>query len=310
MSQAPFPTDDRLTAVAIATKNEELVGSEVLPFTPLPSSDYRWLLYPESEQFTVPDTLVGRTSTPHAIETGATEKPGSTKDYGLRSVIPQRDMDRVSENYDPLAHKTEWLTNLMMLDLEVRIAGMAFNPDTYAASNKEALSGTAQFSDFTNSDPLGKLLSIMDGLVMRPNKIVMGYGVWAILRQHPKLVRAFHGNDGGDGLVSQTFLAQLLEVGQVLVGQGWLNTAREGQPLNLQRVWGNSILLFYSDRLSGPQTGTSFGWTGQYGTRFVGRWENRDVGLRGGTVIQTGWEIDPRIAAPGMGYLLQNVVAA
>lgn len=309
IQQAPFPTDDRLTAIAMAVRNEMMVGLEVLPTTPLPSSEYRWMKYPEGEQFTFPNTLVGRTSTPRNIETGATEESGITLDYGLRFTIPQRDLERQTENYDPVSHTTELLTNLMLLDLEVRIAGKVFDANTYGTDNKEVLAGTAQFSDFTNSDPLGKLLDVMDGLVMRPNKIVMGHEVWTTLRQHPKLVRAYHGNDGADGLVSRTFLADLLEVEQVLVGKGWVNTARPGQLPNLERVWGNNILLFYSDRLSGPQSGLSFGWTGQYGQRFAGRISDPHIGLKGGTIIQTGWELDPRVAAPSLGYLLQNVIA-
>lgn len=308
--QAPFPTDDKLTAIAIATTNEAMQGLEVLPITPLPSSEYRWLKYPVGENFTFPETLVGRTDTPNEISTSAKEESGITQDYGIRSFIPQRDMERQSESYRPLEHTTELITNLMLLDLEVRIAKLVFDPNLYGATNQEVLTGTAQFSDYTNSDPLSKLLRIMDGRVMRPNKLVMGHGAWSVLRQHPKLVRAFHGNEGGDGLVTRQFFAELLEVEQVLVGKGWVNTARPGQPPNLQRVWGNHILLFYSDRLSGPQNGLSFGWTGQYGDKFAGRIQDPHKGLKGGTIVQTGWEIDPRVAVPDLGYLIQNVVAA
>ncbi|MEM1426389.1 MAG: phage capsid protein [Cyanobacteria bacterium P01_H01_bin.130] len=308
-NQAPFPTDEQLTSIVLAYRNSTLIGELAAPVTPLPSSEYRYLEYDLFESFTVPNAIVGRTSRPSQVDAGGTERSGFTKDYGLESYVPRRDLDRMSGQYRPLEHKTEYLAQLMALDHERRVAELLFDPAIYPAGNKEVLSGTAQFSDFTNSDPLAKLLEVMDGLVMRPNKIVMGQGVWSVLRRHPKLVRAFHGNDGQEGLVSQAFLAQLLEVDEVLVGQGWLNLAREGEPPNLQRVWGNHLLLCYSDRLSGPQSGLSFAWTGQFGDRFATQIDEPHMGLRGGVTVRTGWEIDIKVAAPFLGYLLSDVVA-
>ena len=307
--EAPFPVDDQLTSIVLAYRNAALIAEQVAPMTPLPSSEYRWLKYDLYEQFTVPATTVGRASRPNEINTGVTEESGYTKDYGLEAFVPQRDLDRQSESYRPLEHNTELITQLMMLDYEKRVADLVFDPNTYATENKEVLSGTAQFSDYTNSDPLSKLLTILDSSVMRPNKIVMGFGVWKVLRQHPKLLKAFHGNEGDEGLIPLSFLGQLLEVPEVLVGQGWLNVAKLGQPANLQRVWGNHLLACHSDRLSGPQSGLSFAWTGQYGDKFAAQLPEPHRGLKGGTTVRTGWEIDVKVAAPFLGHLLIDVVA-
>ena len=307
--QAPFPTDDQLTSIVLAYRNPALIGEMAAPVTPLPSSEYRYLEYDLYENFTVPDAKVGRASRPNQVDTGASEKSGFTKDYGLESYVPRRDLDRMTEQYRPLEHKTEYLAQLMALDHEKRVADLFFDPATYPTGSKEVLSGTAQFSDFTNSDPLSKLLTVMDQLVMRPNKMIMGQGVWTVLRRHPRLVQAFHGNEGDQGLATKEFLAQLLEIDEVLVGKGWLNMAKEGQTPDLQRVWGNSILLCYSDRLSGPQSGLSFAWTGQYGDRFATQIEEPHMGLRGGLTVRTGWEIDIKVAAPFLGYLISDVIA-
>ena len=169
-NQAPFPTDEQLTSIVLAYRNSTLIGELAAPVTPLPSSEYRYLEYDLFESFTVPNAIVGRSSRPSQVDAGGTERSGFTKDYGLESYVPRRDLDRMSGQYRPLEHKTEYLAQLMALDHERRVAELLFDPAIYPTDNKEVLSGTAQFSDFTNSDPLAKLLGVMDGLVMRPNR--------------------------------------------------------------------------------------------------------------------------------------------
>jgi hypothetical protein len=309
MAQQPFPKDSRLTSIVLAYKNAAMIADAVLPITPVPTPEFRWTQYDLSAPFRIPETLVGRKSRTNAVETNATEAVSNTEDYGLEYPVPQRDIDRQTDTFRPVEVATEWLAQLMALSREKRVADMVFNAALYPTANKETLSGTAQFSDFTNSDPLAKLLTVMDGLIMRPNKIVMGNAVWSILRRHPKLVKAFHGNEGGDGLISRQFLADLLEVQEIQVGQGWCNLANVGQAPNIQRIWGKHILLIYSDKLAGPQTGLTFGMTGQFGQAFAGRIADPHMGLRGGVVVKTGWEIKELVMAPWLGYFIQNAVA-
>lgn len=309
MAQQPFPKDSTLTRILLAYRNAEMIADSVLPVTPVPTPEFRWTKYDLNAPFRIPETRVGRKSRTNAVETNATEETSSTEDYGLEYAVPQRDIDRQTDTFRPVEVATEWLAQLMALSREKRVADMVFNANLYPTANKETLSGTAQFSDFTNSDPLAKLLTVMDGLIMRPNKIVMGNAVWSILRRHPKLVRAYHGNEGGDGLITRQFLADQLEVQEILVGQGWANTANVGQTANVQQIWGKHILLIYSDKLAGPQTGLTFGMTAQFGQVFAGRIADPHMGLRGGTIVRTGWEIKELAVAPWLGYFIQNAVA-
>ncbi|MEM9772885.1 MAG: phage capsid protein, partial [Cyanobacteria bacterium P01_D01_bin.73] len=116
--EAPFPVSDRLTAILLMRKNPTGIAGQLAPITPLPSSEYRWSRYDLDENFTLPKTLVGRSSRPWEVNTEVTEESGHTKDYGLDYFVPQRDLDRQSESYDPLGHGTEYLGNLMDLHWE------------------------------------------------------------------------------------------------------------------------------------------------------------------------------------------------
>jgi len=309
MAQQPFPKDSRLTSILLAYKNAEMIADSVLPVTPVPTPEFRWTKYDLNAPFRIPETRVGRKSRPNAVETNATEETSSTEDYGLEYPVPQRDIDRQTDTFRPVEMATEWLAQLMTLSREKRVADLVFSNSLYPTANKETLSGTAQFSDFTNSDPLAKLLTVMDSLIMRPNKVVMGNAVWSILRRHPKLVKAYHGNEGGEGLITRQFFSEQLEVQETLVGQGWANTANVGQNANMQQIWGKHILLIYSDKLAGPQTGLTFGMTAKFGEDIAGRIADPHMGLRGGTIVRTGREIKELVTAPWLGYLITNAVA-
>jgi hypothetical protein len=125
-------------------------------------------------------------------------------------------------------------------------------------------------------------------------------------------VEAIKGTGAGadaSGTVAREQLAELLEVDQILVGQGWINTAARGQTPNYARVWGKHIAMLYRDTLAGPQRGTTFGFTGQFGTRIAGNTPDPNIGMRGGVVNRVGWSLKELISAPDLGYLITNAVA-
>jgi hypothetical protein len=309
MAQQPFVINARQTSIFLAYRNEANIADLVLPETPVDGPVFSYTQYDLLAPFRIPETYVGRRSRPNSVETNAIELTAQTEDYALDYPVPQRDINRQTAAFRPIERATEWLSQLMALSREKRVADMVFNAALYPTANKETLSGTAQFSDFTNSDPLAKLLTVMDGLIMRPNKIVMGNAVWSVLRRHPNLVKAFHGNEGGNGVISRQYLAELLEVQEVLVGQGWANFANVGQPADMRRVWGKHILLIYSDKLAGAQTGLTYGMTATFGSKFSGQIVDSNMGIRGGVIVRTGWEIKELVTAPWLGYFIQNAVA-
>ena len=229
MSFAPFPITPELTAIAIAYKNTSLIADNVLPRVPVGRQSFKHRLFALGDAFTLPYTKVGRTSAPNRVEFGFTEVTSSTSDYALDDAIPQADIENAPPGYNPLGRGVEMITSLIQLDREVRTANLVFNTNSYGASNKQTLSGTSQFSDFANSDPLGIILAALDGCVMRPNIGVIGQSVWTKLRQHPKVVKAVLGNAGDSGVVSREAVAQLLELEALYIGSGFVNTAKKGR---------------------------------------------------------------------------------
>lgn len=322
MAQAPFVIQPRLTAIALAYRNERFVADDVLPRVPVESQVFKWSQYTKGDSFTVPDTRVGRKGDVNEIDWSATETQSSTKDYGLEDAIPYYDVLAAQAAMkaqgvmpiDPQARSTELLTDLVALDREVRVANLLNNPANYPTANKTTLSGTSQWSDFANSDPVTAILTTMDGMLIRPNKMVIGRAVYTKLRMHPKVVAAVFalgGNAETGGIVGLRAIADLLELEEIIVGEGWVNTAKKGQPVSVARVWGKNALLYYQNPvLASPQGVMTFGFTAQWGPRIAGVIENDpDIGLRGGTRVRVGESVEEVIAAPDVGYLFQTAVA-
>ncbi|MCK9372582.1 MAG: hypothetical protein M0P91_05250 [Sulfuricurvum sp.] len=304
----PFTITPELTAISIAYRNKAMIADTVLPRVPVGSRSFKYMTYPIGESFTVPDTKVGRKSKPNQVEFSATEQTASVDDYGLDDPIPNDDIAAAPANYDPKGNAIMGITNLIELDREVRTAGLVFNANNYAAANKIVLSGSSQFSDPT-SDPIKTIMDALDAMVMRPNIMTIGRAAFSALIRHPKIVKAVLGNAGDSGIARREDIAALFELEAIAVGESFVNTARKGQTVAMQRVWGKHISLLYRDQLANTQSGTTFGFTAQFGDRLGMEREDGDIGLRGGIVVRAGESVKELITAPDLGYFIQNVIA-
>lgn len=319
----PFVTTPAITAVAIGYSNpaHTLIADRVLPRIPVPAEKFKWTFFPLGQMFTYPNTRVGRTGVVNRVAFSGQERTGAVEDYGLEYAIPVSDIEEAERmralslgNYNPELVAAAGLTSLVMLDREVRVATIVQNPANYAAARRTVLSGTSQFSDYTNSDPIGVLKAAFQStLIYRPNKMSMGRDVWTVLSSHPKLVNAVKGNVTGQGIISPAEFVNLFSgegLKDLCIGEGFVNTARLGQPEVLSRVWGKSIQLNYIDTEARPEMGNpTWGFSAGYGGRIGGSWEDRDVGLQGGVVVRIGERITEIVSAPDTGAIIQNAVA-
>lgn len=309
MPTAPFPVDPVLTGIAIAYRNAAYIADDVLPRVPVARKEFKWWDFSVGEGFTIPDTLVGRKSVPNEVELSGEEKPSYVHDYGLDDVIPNDDIDNAPEGYNPVDRAVQQLTDYVLLDREVRTAGLVFNTSSYHSSCKTTLSTAAdKWSDYTSSDPIDDIMQALDAPLMRPNIGVFGQAVWTKLIMHPRIVKAVHGNSGDSGIARRQQIADLFELEEVLVGSSRLNTARKGQSPTLARVWGNSAAFLHRNRMADTNSGLTFGFTAEYGTRVAGTLDEPKVGLRGSKRVRTGESLRELIVANQAGFLIDQAI--
>lgn len=315
----PFVVDPVLTAVAIGYSNpaDTLIADEVLPRVPVGQEKFSWTKYPLEDGFSVEDTLVGRRGRVSQVEFSGEQDTSEVEDHGLEAPVVQTDIDAARaarekglSTYDPEARAAAGVMGKVLLAREIRVANLVQAPGSYAATRRVALSGTSQFSDFVNSDPIGVISAALDGtLVYRPNTVVMGHSVWSKIRMHPHLINAVKGGLTEKGMITREQFAELFEVKRLLVGSAYLNTAKKGQAATLARCWGKHMACLYINPEIGPQEGITWGFTAQFGTRISGRIEDPNVGLEGGYQIRSGERIKELVVAPDVGYLIQNAIA-
>lgn len=317
MSAAPFVISPTATAVAVAYQQTELVADQVLPRVPVATEKFSYNVYNKADGFTIPETEVGRKGKPAEIEFGASELTSMTVDHGLDYAIPNKDIEnytgaRANGNtrlLDPRLRATRGLTQCVLTRREKRVADLVTNVNNYGTDNKIVLSGTSQFSDYANSDPSRAIPDVLDSMFMRPNGVVMGRRVWSYLSRHPKICAAVFKNGTNNGLVTRAQFAELFEMSELpIIGEGWLNTANKGQPVNMQRIWGNDMLAFYRDMNADTEFGVTFGFTAQFGDRVAGSLVDGDMGIRGGERMRVGESVKELIIASDMAFLWKNAV--
>ncbi len=312
MAKAPFVVTPVLCAVAVAYKNGAMIADDVLPRVPVGAQSFKYNKFPIGEFFTPPDTLVGRKGQPNQVEFTATEATDSTQDHALDDAVPEADAMNAAAQPgmpDPKLRAAQGLTELIVLRREVRAASLVFNAANYGTGNKQTLSGTGQWNDYTNSNPQTDILSAQDAMVMRGNVAAMGRSVWTVLRQHPKLCKAIYGNGTDAGIISKQAFQDFFELDGVFIGEGWVNTAKKGQPPSLTRVWGKSFSLMHRNMNADTEFGTTFGMTAQWGPRVAGEIVDPDIGMRGGVRVRVGESVKELITANDLGYLYSNAVA-
>lgn len=313
-TQAPFPLNPDLTAIALSYRNEALIADMVMPRIGVSTDSFKYYRMDKDGAFTVPDTKIGRKGEANIVEFGGTEVTDSTADYGLKDVVPLPDIRNAQGTpFDPLGQATANLARLVALDREIRVANMAFNAANFASANKATLSGTSQWSDYTNSNPLDAMLQAFDSMLMRPNKLVLGQAVWTKLRQHPRIVEAVKGTGAGlnaQGLVSRQQVADLLELQEVIVGQGWVNGAKKGQTAAYARCWGKFALAMYTEPVTSTQGATTFAFTAESGGGLRARdWFDEKIGVDGAQVVQLADTVKEVMPANDLGYLWSAAVA-
>ena len=163
----------------------------------------------------------------------------------------QEDKDNVELPYDAEKDTMINLTVPLQIEKEYGLASILGNPAII--TQHVTLSGTSQFSDYTNSDPLTVTktarLAVRNGCGVAPNKAIMDYDFAETLRNHPQLLDKLGYKQNRPGGLTDDELARVLSVKQVLIAEAMYNSAKEGQADVLSPIWGKHLIY-----CTAPQT--------------------------------------------------------
>lgn len=335
----PFPVHPELTAIAQHYIEQEgsFIADRVLPPAPqLGQAKFEYTRYLKADAFVVPDPTLGRKSEPQEVEISGEKVTDSTQDYGYRDLIPQSDVDAamssggdssMSQWRDPRTTAVIYMTHLLRLAREKRVADLVFATSSYGGDYRKTLQSSARWTQ-DDADPVGDLDAALNAPIIRPNIVVFGQEAWTAFRKHSKVIDAIYHGGSSAGLARRRDVAELLEVDELLVGHSRIATSKEGQALALGRVWGKGCAVIYRGafavgggqpggdagsegrgRLMSDMKRPTFGFTAPYVPVTVRQRFDEGRGVKGVhdvTVIESCREVI--CGGEGMGYLLSGVV--
>lgn len=322
-----FPTvsqgrvDQRLTNVLLAYTNENYYADKFFPIVGGLKDDSGYVPKMGKQHLRTYSTkraLYDRSS--HEIKfTIDTDDTYKIDYYDLESFVPDRIKDQFRAPFDAL--NAAQITTLEAMKLDRDIAAAAALTDTSILTNYVTLSGTSQFSDHVNSDPLGKIKTacqtIFGKIGRMPNRMSIEHRVLDELAMHPQIrevamakiaggVPATAALDGSS--VINVIKAQFPWIKEVVVPMGIKITSQEGQTETIGEVWNKDIVVYYtpdSPTLMAPSFGYSFQLQNQ-NMRSVVR---RDAVSDKGDIVETDWAYQDKILDANSAYLIKSAIA-
>lgn len=257
--------DPLLSDVSVSIKNENYVSDIIFPEVLVKKRTGIYFEYDKSK-FKVEDDLRSPGTRANRVEYALTQKAyGPLQDHSLESSIPDEDRDEADEPLELETDAVENITERLLLSKEadaqtlLSTAGTGYTND---ANGRTILSGTAQWSDYVNSDPISNVRTGMDKvksqILKTPNTLLMGYEVFSKLQDHPDIIDRIKYSQLG--VVTSELMSKVFNVARVVVADAAQNTAAENQTAAMSYLWGKHAWILYITPKPGKRT-VSYGYT-------------------------------------------------
>lgn len=302
--------DPVLTTVAQGYQNNEMVAQFLFPTVPVPLRGGNIITFGK-ESFMLYQSQRAPGENTKRVRFGHSGAPYALVDYSLEGLVPMEIEQEASNGpgIDLGARAVNEVQAIMALRHENSAADIARNEALYAASNKETLSGTSQWSDYgTTSDPIDDVeaakSAVRAATGKRPNTVVMGALVMDKLKHHPKIVDRIKYT--GRDVATAELLASLFGVERVVVGDAiYSNDAGTA----FTDVWGKDLVVAYTNLASAQSGGLpSYGYNYQLSGYPMVEEAYYDRNAKSWIYPVTRSEA-PVLASAAAGFLLRAVVA-
>lgn len=300
--------DPMLSKVAIAFKNVDYIAEKIWLPLDVKKQSAKHFIY-DKRNLRQSETLRAAGSNSNEIDIKLTPgTPYFADDHVLKQFVSDEDRDNAIQPVDPLIDATENCREGLLIDKEIALA--ATLADTAVLTNNDTLSGTDQWSDFSNSDPFDDIqtgkTSILQNTGRHANTLVLGQETYDKLKHHPDLLERVKYSQ--KGILTTDLLKALFGVKNVLIGSGIKNTATEGQTDTTGFIWGKHAWLAYVHPKVERKMVT-FGYHYRFKKMVVEKLRGSDEEDRKGTFVRCGNDFyDQKIVAADAGYLIKDAI--
>lgn len=301
--------DPVLTETAIAYTNDQYIAEQVFPSFKVKKQSGKHFIY-DRGKFRINDNQRGQGSNSNEVTLNLTTgQPYFCEDHALREFVADEDVDNAETPTSPFVDATENVTEMHMVAREKELADLL--SDTGVLTQNVTLSGTDQWNDYDNSDPIGDvrtgITTIHNAVHKRANVLILGRQVYDKLVDHPAFIERVKYSQLG--VMTPELLARIFDVERVLIGGAGYNTAAEGQSDSMDYIWGKVAILAYIAPSVRPKLMT-LGLTYTWKTVQVERLRGSDEEDRKGTYVRVGNHYyDQQIVSALCGYLIADAIA-
>lgn len=296
--------DPVLSNISIAYQNEMYIADTILPIFPVGKQGGKYYVYDQAK-FRRNATLRAIGSGANEIEYGLSTASFHCEDHALKEKVPFEIIDQADSALDPETDATENCTEQLLIDREMALATSMSATGTMTLNT--TLAGTSQWSDYTNSDPIGDVRTGMQAVQKKigrkPNTLVLSKTVYDKLIDHPDIVERVKYSLGAS--VTAELLARIFDVATVIIAEAVYNTAAEGQTDSLDYIWGKHAWLLYV-AAGARLRAVTFGYTFRYGNREVEKWDDGDAKAR---YVRAHENYVQKFVAVQAAYFIKNAVA-
>lgn len=307
--------DVPLTNMVIGFEPTGFIVQDIFPVVNVNKQSDKYYTWTKGDFFRIPDTRRSRKTKGHTVEFNVSSDSYFADNYALVHEFAFEDMVNADTILAGREKRARAIKNLLTLDWENRVASMltsGSNVGTYTT-----LSGTSQWSDYANSDPVNDIetgrAAIRSTTGLEPNLMILGYDVFRKLKHHPDIIDRIKYVQ--KGVVTADVMAAVFEVDRILVGKAIKNTGSENLSDSFSDVWGKHVVLAHvtgGPDAAGvnPSLGYSFRWQAPLlgGAAMAAEvWNDPDGGNFENVRVQMYQ--DEKITASELGYLVVDAVA-
>jgi hypothetical protein len=300
-----------LTDVAQRYHNRKFIAEEIFPEVLVDQERFYYHVFDRGVVFKRQPTRYGPNGTANELDLKATKVLGNTESRALKAYIDEKE-ERQAGGLSIESLKTEAIVEALKLDLEIEIATQLRS--TSVLTQNATLSGTSQWSDFTNSDPKNEVLTRKQSLILDANVMIVGKQVHDKLVIHPKVTDAVKYTQGA--IDTSEILARYFGVKKYLVGEAFQDSAAEGQAEALGFIWGKDVILAHvAERPNAMMMEPSLGYLPRWRGGAAGPWRayvgyNPERGTgKGAKMVKVETDYKPLLTGVNLAFLLKNAVA-
>ena len=309
--------------LAYAQSQENFIADKVFPTVGVSKQSDKYYIYDRANMNRTGDVakLAPRTEVNRIGMTLSTSSYFADV-YGLGMDFDEQTLANEDAMLDIRSAGAETLAMRLMIHREEQFATNFFSTGVWGTDN--TLSGTSQWSDYTNSTPIQdvtaarRVVQLASG-GFKPNTMVVGKEVRDKLINHPDILARLNGGATvtNTALITDAKLAEIFEVENFYVMEAVKNSSVEGVAESNAFIGGKNALLAHTPSTAGlmsPAAGLTFAWNNLEGVNNLGITVESfsDDALKRQQIaemIQVKMSYDMKVVGADLGYLFAAAVA-